>query len=57
VTLGRGTVSGLQIGACVQSEGFDIDTLRGEVQYRDNGRNLDTTELPVPSIGGEVVVP
>ena len=44
--LAEGVISGAAIGACVQSDGYDLGRL--SVEYRDNGTNLDTTELPVP---------
>ena len=43
-----GEISHNQIGVNVQSEGFDIDRLLDDVICRDNERNLDTDELPVP---------
>jgi len=49
VSVSQGVVMGSTIGACVQSLGFDISTLSSDVDYVDNGVNLDTTELPVPS--------
>jgi hypothetical protein len=38
-------------GANVQTPGFDIGRLTDNVSYRDNGRNLDADELPVPDLG------
>jgi len=43
-----GEVSGGPIGANVQVDGYDFDRLSNRVAYRDNGVNLDATELPVP---------
>ena len=45
----RGTVSDSSLGACIQNDGYDVGRLTNDVTYRDNGRNLDTTSLPVPS--------
>jgi hypothetical protein len=47
--LTSGTVSGSSIGACVLSGAFDIDRLIQDVEFRDNGTNLDVNGmLPVP---------
>ncbi|RLB52075.1 MAG: hypothetical protein DRJ42_15665, partial [Deltaproteobacteria bacterium] len=54
VDLETGVVSNSPIGACVQIDGYDLDRLTGGVHYRDNGSNLDSTMLPVPSLAGEV---
>ena len=43
-----GEVSGNPVGANVQVPGYDISRLSDRVLYRDNDRNLDATELPVP---------
>jgi hypothetical protein len=43
-----GSVEGSAIGACVQMDGYDLDRLTQDVEYRDNGTNLDSTMLPVP---------
>ena len=48
--LERGEVSGSRIGACVQVPGYDLSRLSDEVRYFDNGINLDSTTLPVPTI-------
>ncbi len=47
--LASGVVAGSQIGACVQIDGYDLDRLTRDVDYVDNGSNLDVTSLPVPS--------
>jgi len=44
----RGEVRGNLIGACVQTDGFDVARLSEEVRYVDNETNLDSTSLPVP---------
>jgi hypothetical protein len=49
VELSQGEITGNPIGACVQVDGYDLDRLNDEVQYRDNGVNLDSTTLPVPT--------
>jgi len=46
--LANGEVTGAEIGACVQSESYDVARLTDQVEYRDNGANLDVTALPVP---------
>ncbi|MGH2830676.1 MAG: right-handed parallel beta-helix repeat-containing protein [Actinomycetota bacterium] len=43
-----GYVSEHPIGACVQTEGFDVLRLQSRVVYDDNERQLDSTTLPVP---------
>ncbi|RLB54190.1 MAG: hypothetical protein DRJ42_09800 [Deltaproteobacteria bacterium] len=43
-----GVVSGSEIGACVQVDGYDYGRLTNDVEYRDNGTNLEATMLPVP---------
>jgi len=48
VDLRSGVVSGASVGACVQEDGYDLSRLTSDVQYRDNGTNLDATMLPVP---------
>lgn len=48
--LADGVVSQAMVGACVQVDGYDIARLSDRVAYRDNARNLDATELPVPSV-------
>ncbi|RLB51597.1 MAG: hypothetical protein DRJ42_16550 [Deltaproteobacteria bacterium] len=46
--LQSGTVSESTIGACIQIDGYDLDRLSNDVQYSDNGSNLEATMLPVP---------
>jgi hypothetical protein len=46
--LRHGLVAGSPIGACVQATSFDLGQLTDDVAYDDNGRNLDSTALPVP---------
>jgi len=50
VVLRVGSVVGSAIGACVQTDGYDLELLRDRVEYRDNGTNLDTTMLPTPDL-------
>lgn len=49
VDLARGQVRSCPIGACVQGTGYDVGRLAVDVVYAENGRNLDTTSLPIPS--------
>jgi hypothetical protein len=49
VDLAHGEVRGCAIGACVPSSGFEVSRLQAAVRYRDNGVNLQATELPVPN--------
>ena len=51
--LHEGFVTSNVIGVNVQSAGFDIARLTDRVGYRDNDRNLDTDELPIPDIWGD----
>lgn len=46
--LREGEISGSPIGVSLQTEGFDVGRLSDGVIYRDNGRDLDTAELPIP---------
>jgi len=46
--LSDGEVTNAAIGACVQNEAQRIEDLQTEVAYRDNGMNLQATNLPVP---------
>ena len=55
VDLVDGEVSACAIGACVNAEGYDLDRISGTVRYRDNAANLDTTALPVPDPGVDLV--
>ena len=43
-----GEVRGAAIGACVQSDGYDVARLTTGVSYFDNGVNLQATTLPLP---------
>ena len=49
-----GEVSHNPIGVNVQTEDFDLHRLQDNVIYKDNGRNLDMSELPVPDMGIEI---
>ena len=49
----EGEVSHNPIGVNIQTEDFDIDRLMDSVIYRENERNLDTNQLPVPGMGIE----
>lgn len=44
----RGEIAEHPIGANVQTEGFDVARISSGVRFRDNGRNLDTSGLPLP---------
>ena len=48
IDLSQGEVTNNAIGACVQNEGYDLDRLTDRVDYLDNGRNLESTDLPIP---------
>lgn len=48
--LSEGEVSHCPIGANVQTEGFDVARLTDRVRFVDNGRDLDSVELPVPGV-------
>jgi len=48
VDLHEGVVASNAIGANIQNEDFDIDRLTDGVVFRDNGLDLDMSELPVP---------
>ncbi len=48
--LERGRIARSTIGACVQVDGYDLMRLGQEVVYEDNGVNLDTTMLAVPTV-------
>lgn len=50
IDLHEGEVSRNPIGANVQSDTFDVSRLEDHVLYLDNGRSLDSTELPVPGV-------
>ncbi|RLB57108.1 MAG: hypothetical protein DRJ42_01385 [Deltaproteobacteria bacterium] len=47
--LADGVVSHNPIGVNIQSVEYDIQLLTDRVEYRDNGQNLDSTELFVPA--------
>ncbi len=47
--LETGSIAQSGIGACVQVDGYDVTRLDNGVEYVDNGANLDTTRLPVPT--------
>jgi hypothetical protein len=44
-----GTIAENPVGVNVQVEGYDLSRVMSRVVFRDNGVNLDTNELPVPS--------
>ncbi len=49
VDLREGLVTGAEIGACVQVDGYDLDRLSENVDYVDNGASLQVTSLPIPA--------
>ncbi len=49
VDASEGIVRDAAIGACVQVDGYDLSRLNHDVQYVDNGSNLDATSLPLPA--------
>jgi len=54
VDLRDGEISNNAIGVNIQVEGFDVSRLTDGVVYRDNGIDLDTSELPVPEMASEI---
>ncbi|RLB55307.1 MAG: hypothetical protein DRJ42_06580 [Deltaproteobacteria bacterium] len=52
----RGIVDRAEIGACVQVADYRLERLTDEVVYRDNGTNLDSTRLPVPEPGEDLLL-
>ena len=52
--LEAGVVSEAEIGACVQVDGYDLERLTGDVEFRENATNLDSTTLPVPNVSATV---
>jgi hypothetical protein len=46
--LARGEVRENLVGACIQTDPFDVMRLSNDVRYVDNETNLDSTSLPVP---------
>jgi len=49
IELVDGIVSGHPVGANIQNPEFDVTLLTDRVDYRDNGANLDSSELYVPA--------
>jgi hypothetical protein len=49
--LREGEIANNLIGANIQTRDFDISRLMDRVAYYDNSRNLDTDDLPIPSVG------
>ena len=48
IDLRSGHVVGNDIGVCLQVPGYDLERLRDEVAYEQNGRAIDSTDLPIP---------
>ena len=46
--LSDGEISDNPVGVNLQVPGYDVGRLRDRVYYRDNGVNVDSSELPVP---------
>jgi len=51
-SLTDGLVSGNIIGVSVQTDGVDLSALSRQVRFMDNGIDLDTSELPLPTAHG-----
>ena len=49
-SLSQGEVGEHGIGACVQTDGFDLGRLSDQVSFRDNGRKLDASAVPLPDV-------
>ena len=47
----------LFLGACVQVEGYEVQRLSDAVIYRDNGVNLEATDLPLPEPSAPALTP
>ncbi|RLB53282.1 MAG: hypothetical protein DRJ42_12380 [Deltaproteobacteria bacterium] len=47
--LRRGAIRGNAIGACIIDDAFDVTRISDDVRYEDNGTNLDSPTLPVPT--------
>ena len=47
--LADGVINAHPVGVNLQVTGFDLGRLTHDVAFRDNGINLDATELPVPA--------
>jgi len=54
IDLHDGVVSGNQVGANVQTAGFDVSRLGDNVVFRDNVTSLDSADLPLPTPAGDV---
>ncbi len=51
--LAHGEVRANVVGVCMQVDGYELDRLRDDVVYADNGAPLEATMLPVPEpLGG-----
>jgi hypothetical protein len=46
-----GSITGSAIGACVQTDGYDLARVVAGVEYRDNERNVESSGVYVPSGG------
>ncbi len=46
--LSDGEVTDNPIGACVLTDGFDVNRLRSQVRYANNGKDLDASAMPLP---------
>lgn len=47
-TLRQGRIANAEIGACIQTEGFDVSTITDAVSYVGNGTNIENTEHAIP---------
>jgi len=48
IDLHAGTIEGAAVGVCLQVAPYDLARLQDDVVLRDNGVNLQSTELPLP---------
>jgi len=57
--LSRGKVVSCEIGVCLTDDGYDVSRLTNDVEYRDNGSNLDSASppVPLPPSSGEILSP
>jgi hypothetical protein len=49
--VGRSTLAGNAIGACVQIDGYDLARIVGTTRFEENGRNVETVGVWVPARG------
>lgn len=44
-----GRIADAEIGACIQTEGFDVSAITNRVAYEGNGTNIENTEHAIPA--------